>query len=76
MDRPLIFDVNSNIHYKAEGGIKALSPAYAIEVTENLSVGFTLNFWLDAFGGRKWMEGRIPSILRNYHSREIQIELI
>ena len=50
-------DMTQNTHYKAEGGIKALSPAYAIQITENLSVGFALNFWLDAFGGRNgWKE--------------------
>jgi len=50
-------DITESIHYKADGGIKALSPAYAIQITENLSFGFTLNFWLDAFGGRNgWKE--------------------
>lgn len=45
-------DISQKLHYKAEGGIKALSPAYAIQITEDLSFGFTLNFWLDALGGR------------------------
>lgn len=52
-------DITQKWHYKAEGGIKALSPAYAIQITENLSVGFALNFWLDALGGRNgWKEQR------------------
>lgn len=50
-------DITNSIRYKAEGGIKALSPAYAIEITENLSFGFALNFWTDIMGGRNgWKE--------------------
>jgi long-subunit fatty acid transport protein len=43
--------------YKAEGGIKAFSPAYAVQITEDISFGFTLNFWTDVMGGRNgWKE--------------------
>lgn len=52
-----VLDVTKRIDYKAEGGIKALSPAYAIQITEGLSLGFTLNFWTDILGGRNgWTE--------------------
>ena len=50
------------IHYKAEGGIKALSPAYAIQITESLSIGFTLNFWMDAMGGRNGWKDEFRSL--------------
>ncbi len=49
------------IHYKSEGGIKALSPAYAIQITDDLSFGFTLNFWLDALGGRNGWKDKFRS---------------
>ncbi len=69
LDKTLKFDVRSvevsapaldiieKINYESEGGIKAFSPAYALQITENLSVGFTLNFWNDILGGRNgWKE--------------------
>ncbi len=50
-------DVTTKIDYEAEGGIKALSPAYAIQITEGLSLGVTLNFWTEILGGRNgWKE--------------------
>lgn len=50
-------DIINKIDYEAEGGIKALSPAYAIQITEGLSLGVTLNFWTDILGGRNgWKE--------------------
>lgn len=55
--RGSFIDITHRISYKADGGLKALSPSYAIQVTEDLSFGFTLNFWTDAMGGRNgWRE--------------------
>ncbi len=49
---PFTIDITKKDNYIAEGGIKAISPAYAIQITESLSLGFTLNYWTDALGGR------------------------
>ena len=38
------------VHFKQSGGLKALAPAYAIQLTPQLSVGATFNFWTDNLG--------------------------
>ena len=37
--------VTDNIHYDQEGAFKPISPAFAAQITPNLSFGFTLNIW-------------------------------
>jgi len=40
---PLI--LRDSIQYEQEGALKPISPAFAVQVTPTLSLGFTLNFW-------------------------------
>lgn len=47
----LTYDINSRINYEATGGIKALSPAFAMQVTPDISLGVAFNFWSDPLGG-------------------------
>ena len=39
--------INQAITYKQNGGIKALSPALAVQINPQLSLGITLNIWTD-----------------------------
>jgi len=52
--------LNNLIDYEQEGAFRAVSPAFAVQVTPKLSVGFTLNFWEDLFEDNGWES--------NYHS--------
>lgn len=53
----LTFDLTDTINSDTRGEIKAFAPAYAIQVTDDLSVGLTLNFWKNITGGRNgWKE--------------------
>lgn len=36
---------STDIHYRQEGGLATLSPAFAFEITDRLSVGMTVNIW-------------------------------
>ncbi len=38
------------VDFKQSGGLKAFAPAYAIQLTPQLSVGATFNFWTDNLG--------------------------
>jgi long-subunit fatty acid transport protein len=40
---------HTKVNYKQEGALYAISPAFAIKVTPQLSLGFTLNIWDKAF---------------------------
>lgn len=37
--------LRNNIHYDQEGAFRALSPAFAAQITPDLSLGFTVNLW-------------------------------
>lgn len=39
--------LNQKIKFRQSGKLRALSPAYAIEVTPGFSLGFTFNIWTD-----------------------------
>ncbi|MCP4715493.1 MAG: hypothetical protein GY868_10275 [Deltaproteobacteria bacterium] len=38
---------DQRIAHRQQGGLKALSPAYAVRLTPNLSLGITFNIWTD-----------------------------
>ena len=43
--------------YEQEGGLSALTPAFAIEVTPRLSVGAAFNFWRSSFlSDNRWKQ--------------------
>ena len=48
------FEITSANTFFQRGGLSAVSPAFAAQVTPELSVGFTVNFWEDPFGRNGW----------------------
>ncbi|RLB88571.1 MAG: hypothetical protein DRH26_13320 [Deltaproteobacteria bacterium] len=46
--------LKNSIDYKQEGGLSAISPAFAVQITPEISFGFTLNFWEDTFQDNGW----------------------
>jgi long-subunit fatty acid transport protein len=40
-----VFLLENSVDYSQEGRFKAISPAFAVQVTPSVSLGFTLNFW-------------------------------
>ncbi|KGJ99063.1 OmpP1/FadL family transporter [Thalassotalea sp. ND16A] len=47
-------DVSETLQYKQQGSLSALGLAYAVQLTDTLSVGATLNFWQDGMLGDDW----------------------
>lgn len=45
---------SETLEFTREGGLRAVSPAYAIQVTPKLSLGATLNIWQDPLYGNEW----------------------
>ena len=45
---------NRDIDFSQTGTLKAISPAFAVEIIDDLSVGFTLNFWTDKINFNGW----------------------
>ena len=41
------FELDQAVRYKQDGGVKALAPALAVQITPQLSLGMTLNIWTD-----------------------------
>lgn len=44
----------SRQRFKQTGGLSAISPAVAFQITPSLSAGFTVNFWQDPFRRNGW----------------------
>ncbi len=42
---PPALSLQDNVQWDQEGAFKALSPAFAVQITPRLSFGLTLNFW-------------------------------
>lgn len=55
-DPVMNYGLTQNVRYDQSGGLSAISPAYCVEVTPQLSFGVTLNFWTDAFFENGWKE--------------------
>lgn len=53
--------LSQDIDYHAEGALSAIGLAYCIQVTPNLSLGFTLNIWKDGLSENNWEERRYQS---------------
>lgn len=49
-------NLNDHINFSQKGGLKTISPAFAVQVAPGLSVGATLNIWEDIFGHNGWDE--------------------
>ena len=52
-DNPPVLS-NTQYEFEQEGGLYAISPAFAFQILPALSVGFTLNFWEDALFDNEW----------------------
>ena len=46
---PPALTLNSRVNYDQEGALRAISPAYAVQIFPRLSVGFTINIWDDSY---------------------------
>jgi long-subunit fatty acid transport protein len=47
-------DLQDNVNWEQEGAWKALSPAFAVQVSPSLSFGLTLNFWYNGLYDNYW----------------------
>ena len=47
-------NLNDRVAYRQSGFLAALSPAFAIQITPELSFGTTINIWDDFHGGSSW----------------------
>ena len=60
-DFPLILDserlsIDQDIDYQQEGSLSAIGVAYSVEITPQLSLGCTLNFWEDGIYKNEWKQ--------------------
>ena len=46
--------VSQNLDYQQEGSLSAIGIAYCLQITPNISFGFTLNFWEDGLYDNQW----------------------
>jgi long-subunit fatty acid transport protein len=45
---------SATLDFTREGGLRAISPAYAIQVTPKIALGATLNIWQDPLYNNEW----------------------
>jgi long-subunit fatty acid transport protein len=50
--------IQQSVDYASEGSLSALGLACAVQITPNLSFGFTVNFWEDGIYENKWEDRR------------------
>ncbi len=54
---------SQNIDFRQYGGLKAISPAFAVEITPSFSLGVTLNIWTDKlFWSNGWESDNIVDL--------------
>jgi len=46
--------INNSVQFEQEGALRAVSPAFAMRLTPDFSVGVALNIWRDAFEDSRW----------------------
>jgi len=51
---PPALSLQDMVNYDQEGAFKALSPAFAVQITPQLSLGLTLNFWYNGLYNNYW----------------------
>lgn len=55
------------LEFEQEGGLSTLSPAFAIEITNRLSIGATVNFWRSSLlGDNRWEQKTRQSSFSNF----------
>ncbi len=55
------FSVDQTVDYRQSGGLKALAPAYAVQLTPTFSLGLTLNIWSGKLGWENGWDERYKS---------------
>jgi long-subunit fatty acid transport protein len=54
------YSLEQNMNYWQEGKLRALSPAYAVQITPRLSLGVTFNWWTDTLFWRNgWQTDQV-----------------
>ncbi len=56
------FTSNKNIHANQSGSLSTIGLAYCVQMSQSLSLGFTLNLWDDSFGNKWEKDYRYESI--------------
>ncbi|MFC1856733.1 OmpP1/FadL family transporter [Thermodesulfobacteriota bacterium] len=69
---------NGTLDYEQKGAFKAISPAFAVQITPSISFGLTLNIWENGLYDSKWeshhhYEG--PGLLGGVTPIEIEIDI-
>ncbi len=55
-------DLRLHTDFRQSGSLKAIAPAYAIQITPRFSMGMTLNFWTDELGyDNDWESVRVTT---------------
>jgi long-subunit fatty acid transport protein len=63
-DTDSLGSLEQTLHYRQEGKLRTLSPAYAVQITPRLSLGVTFNWWTDTLF---WRNGwQTDSVLKGY----------
>jgi len=54
------YSIEQKLHYRQEGKLRTLSPAYAVQITPRLSLGVTFNWWTDTLFWRNgWQTDQV-----------------
>ena len=69
-DTDSLGSLEQTLHYRQEGKLRTLSPAYAIQITPRLSLGVTFNWWTDnLFWRNGWQTDSVVKGYIFYNSR-------
>jgi long-subunit fatty acid transport protein len=49
-----VLPVSDQLDFERQGGLRAISPAYSIQISPRLSLGATLNIWQDPIYNNEW----------------------
>jgi len=61
--------------FRQTGALKAFAPAYAIQLTPNLSIGATFNFWTDELGyDNEWESTQVTTAASSLHANTALIK--
>ncbi|MEA2061918.1 MAG: outer membrane protein transport protein [Thermodesulfobacteriota bacterium] len=63
--------LTNDIRYRQTGDLYTVSPAFALEITPKLSLGFTLNFWENPFSRNQWQTDNTVKRVSSRSGKEI-----
>lgn len=62
-------DHRMHTSFSQSGALKAIAPAFAVQITPRFSVGLTVNFWTDNLGGDNgWTNTRVTTAHSTVHA--------